>query len=108
MNLQLPKAIATFFEVSNGDDISRIADCFTHDAVVRDKDLVYQGHHGIAAWVQNILSVINFRIVPVDASADDNRVIVVTKVVGEFPGSPVKIDHIFELASDKILSLEVR
>jgi hypothetical protein len=27
---------------------------------------------------------------------------------GEFPGSPVELDHIFKLSNDKIASLEIR
>jgi len=28
--------------------------------------------------------------------------------VGEFPGSPAELDHIFKLAKNKITSLEIR
>ncbi|WP_198408733.1 hypothetical protein [Sodalis glossinidius] len=34
-------------------------------------------------------------------------VIVVAKVVGDFHGSPVQLRHLFKLADDKILTLEI-
>jgi hypothetical protein len=38
----------------------------------------------------------------------DARIVVVGKVAGDFPGSPVNLQHIFRVAGNKIASLEIR
>jgi hypothetical protein len=37
----------------------------------------------------------------------DGKTVVTAKVSGNFPGSPLNLDHVFELHGDKIASLEI-
>ena len=41
-------------------------------------------------------------------SERDGKVIVTGKVSGNFPGSPMKLDHVFKIDGDRIVSLEIR
>lgn len=45
---------------------------------------------------------------PLSSLEGDGRIIVSAKVSGNFPGSPITLNHIFELAGDRIVSLEIR
>jgi hypothetical protein len=47
---------------------------------------------------------------PVAASAGerDGRIVVIATVSGNFPNSPLNLEHIFLLEGDKIASLEIR
>ena len=38
----------------------------------------------------------------------DGKTVVIGKVSGDFPNSPVQLQHIFGLEGDKIVSLEIR
>lgn len=42
MNLHLPDAVQTYFAVSNGGDISRLAACFCADARVTDENRTHR------------------------------------------------------------------
>jgi hypothetical protein len=35
-------------------------------------------------------------------------VVVTAKVSGNFPGSPIKLEHLFEIEGGRIVSLEIR
>jgi len=41
-------------------------------------------------------------------STRDGKVVVTGKVSGNFPGSPISLQHIFEIEGDRIVSLEIR
>jgi len=40
--------------------------------------------------------------------ANGNKVTVRARLTGEFPGSPVELDHIFRFSKNKIAALEIR
>jgi len=50
----------------------------------------------------------NHTVEPFAISERNGKLIVRGKVSGNFPGSPVKLDHIFEIEGDRIVSLEIR
>jgi hypothetical protein len=41
-------------------------------------------------------------------SEDDGAVAILARVSGDFPGSPVELQHAFRLDGDQIASLEIR
>jgi hypothetical protein len=44
----------------------------------------------------------------ISAVERDGATIVVGRVAGDFPNSPLNLDHIFRLNGDQIASLEIR
>src|ERR1700676_1249860 len=48
------------------------------------------------------------RCIPVNAQTQGDKVTGRARLTGEFPGSPVERDHIFELSNDKMASPEIR
>ncbi|WP_244140509.1 nuclear transport factor 2 family protein [Burkholderia sp. BCC1047] len=107
MTLLLPDPVPAYFEFSNGSPMRRAAHCFTPDAVVVDEDRTYRGHHAIESWKRESREKFEFAVEPADVSRDGDRVTVRARVVGNFPGSPVLLDHVFDLAGHKITSLEI-
>lgn len=107
MNLQLPEAVNTYFAISNGDDPARLATCFHADATVIDEKLTHQGIEAIVAWQREARQAFSYRVDPVDASQRGERLSVTARVVGDFPGSPVLLKHLFALTDDQIRSLEI-
>jgi xanthine dehydrogenase molybdopterin-binding subunit B len=81
MPLDLPKPIAEYFAADHASDAHALARCFADGGVVHDEGGTFRG---------------------------TGATIVAAQVTGDFPGSPVTLDHVFRLAGDKIVSLEIR
>ncbi|KFX23422.1 polyketide cyclase [Pectobacterium atrosepticum] len=107
MSLSLPNAVSTYFEISNGSDIAQIVHCFTQDAVVVDEGQIYRGHTAIQSWQRETQKKFEYTVELVSLTRDGDRLSITANVVGNFPGSPVQLDHLFDLAGGKITSLEI-
>jgi hypothetical protein len=103
----LPDSISIYFEISNGLDTSRITRCFAHEAVVVDEGRTHRGHGAIQSWQCEARKKFEYTVQPVSVSRDGDQLIVTARVLGNFPGSPAQLDHVFVLAGDKIQSLEI-
>lgn len=108
MNIPLPDSVTTFFQASNGAAVSALDDCFTEDAVVSDEGHTHRGHAAIRAWRQEARRKYAYSVEPLDVTQQDSSVTVRTRVVGNFPGSPVQLEHVFRLVDGRIESLEIR
>ncbi len=107
MPRSLPDPLPVYFEISNGSDIVQIDHCFTPDAVVVDEGQTYKGHDAIQSWKREAQRKFEYTVEPVSFSRDGDLLKVTANVVGNFPGSPVQLDHVFGLAGDRIKSLEI-
>lgn len=107
MAVSLRDPIATFFAVSNGADPARLAQCFTADAAVYDEGAAHRGHAAIEAWLRAARAKFAYRVEPLDMAADAGRTTVTAHVIGDFPGSPIRLDHVFELDGDRIRCLRI-
>jgi len=107
MNLQLPDAVQTYFDVSNGGDISRLAACFYADATVTDENRTHQGIAAIEAWQQEARQAFTYTVEPLQATQVDGRLTVTARLAGNFPGSPLQLNHVFLLQDGQIRSLEI-
>ncbi|MDP2748397.1 nuclear transport factor 2 family protein [Pseudomonas sp.] len=107
MNLNLPDAVQTYFDVSNGGDISRLAACFYTDASVTDENRTHQGIAAIEAWQQETRQTFTYRVEPLAATQNDDSLTVTARLVGNFPGSPLQLNHVFLLQDGQIRTLEI-
>lgn len=107
MNLHLPDAVQTYFAVSNGADISRLAACFCAHASVTDENRTHQGIEAIEAWQQDARQAFTYRVEPLAATQHDDSLSVTARLVGNFPGSPLQLNHRFLLQDGKIRTLEI-
>ncbi|KAG8153165.1 nuclear transport factor 2 family protein [Burkholderia catarinensis] len=108
MSLSLPDPVSAYFKISNGEDITHIARVFAQDALVVDEGRTYQGHDAIESWRRETRKKFEYTVEPVGVSREGGRLTVTANVVGDFPGSPVQLDHVFSLEGDRIKSLEIR
>ena len=107
MNLHLPDAVQTYFAVSNGADISRLAACFFAHASVTDENRTHHGIAAIAAWQQEARRAFTYSVEPLTATQNDDSLSVTARLVGNFPGSPLQLNHVFRLEDGQICSLEI-
>ena len=107
MPIMLPKPIAGYFAAENADDPEALALCFIDRAVVRDEGKTFEGVAAIKQWNIDAKKKYHHTVEPLDIVERDGKTVVIGKVSGDFPGSPINLEHIFELQGEEIASLEI-
>jgi len=106
MPIELPKPIGAYFDADKSDG-DAVAGCFTESAVVKDEGLVYAGLAAIKQWKENSSLKYTYTSVPFACEDKEGRIVVTSRVSGNFPGSPVDLRYFFILDGDRIASLEI-
>ena len=107
MSVPLPKPIELYFKAENGGRPEDLAACFAADARVFDERRHYEGLPAIKAWKAETKAKYNHTADPLQTRQRDGKTVVTSRLTGTFPGSPITVDFVFELESDKIKSLEI-
>ena len=108
MTLAVPEPVAAYLAAEAAKDADAISCCFAQDSAVRDEGREYRGRDAIRQWKTTADAKYNYFLVPLGVRAQGNMVTVRARITGDFPGSPVELDHIFTLSNDEITSLEIR
>lgn len=108
MQIPMPEPVRLYFQSEAYDDAARLADVFTADAVVTDEQRTHEGVEAIRAWKAASKAATKYQVTPVSAEPDQGGVLVVGRVEGDFPGSPVMLRYLFALEGDRISALEIR
>jgi SnoaL-like protein len=108
MPLPLPKPIEVFMSSENAHDTDALAECFAPDATVRDEGQTLKGLQAIKAWRGETTKKYQHTVEPVAVATRDGKIVVSTKLTGNFPGSPVTLDFVFTLEGGKIAALEIK
>lgn len=106
MSLQLQSPIAAYFD-ADAKDTDALVQLFTPDAVVKDEGEAHEGHTAIRAWKAESHRKYTFRAEPLKAVTEGDKTTVVSRVSGDFPGSPVDLAFNFRLSDGRIASLEI-
>src|SRR5262245_7579460 len=118
MSIQLPAPIDLYFSIDllyfsyfsseNAHNPTAIAKCFAADAIVRDEGKTIKGVAAIKAWRIETGRKYHHNVEPLSVSTRDGKVVVRGKVSGSFPGSPINLDHVFQIEGGQITALEIR
>ena len=108
MPLDLPKPVAEYFAADHTRDAHALARCFVDNGVVHDEGGTFRGTEAIRDWSASTRETYHHTVEPLSAIERDGATIVAGRVAGDFPGSPVTLDHVFRLEGDKSVSLEIR
>ncbi len=103
----LPKPIAVYVKAENSGDVNLFEQCFTDDASVRDESETHEGLAAIKKWKAETKRKYQHTVDPLRIAQKHGKFVVRNRLTGNFPGSPVELDFVFTLASDKIVSLEI-
>jgi hypothetical protein len=106
--LDVPEPVAAYLAAEEAKDADALSSCFTEDGTVHDEGRDYRGRDSIHQWKQAVEAKYRYVLQTVNAQTHGDKVTVHARLTGEFPGSPVELDHIFKLSKDKIASLEIR
>src|SRR5262245_53738742 len=105
-DLDLPAAIAAYFAADERAP-ERFADCFVDDAIVKDEKETHAGRAAINRWRAATVAKYAFTSEPLTVARRGDDRIVVARVSGGFPGSPIELTHRFRLRGGRIESLEI-
>jgi hypothetical protein len=104
--LNLPEPIAAYFEADKRDGES-VARCFTRQGVVKDEGVTHVGPAAIKAWKTAASAKYSYTSEPFALEQKDGQYIVLSRLTGSFPGSPVDLRFRFRLERGKIALLEI-
>jgi hypothetical protein len=107
MPLQLPEPIERFIASENTHGCEAIEECFVPDATVRDEGRTRTGLNEIAAWRRETKARYRHTVKALAVANRAGKTVVTTELTGDFPGSPVTIDFVFQLNGDRIVSLQI-
>lgn len=107
MALSLPTAIAAYFAAERNQDFDALAQCFSEQGSVLDEGGAHKGPAAIAQWAREAKRKYGHTTEPLSASEVGGKVVVIARIAGSFPGSPIELSHAFEFAGDKIAVLKI-
>jgi ketosteroid isomerase-like protein len=108
MPIKLPTPIGAFFDAESQNDAQALGQAFAEDGVVLDEGHVIQGRPAIRHWLAETRKKYQHTVEPLESALEGDETIVICRLSGSFPGSPIKVRFIFKLDRNKITSLEVR
>lgn len=104
---KLPSPVATYVAAANARDIHAVTACFGEGAVVRDEGQDRLGITAIREWAEEVSRRYRPTVDVIDVAETDAGTIVVGRVSGDFPGSPIVLRYAFALNGAKITRLEI-
>jgi len=104
--IDLPAPIAAYF-AADAADAGGVALCFTENGVVIDERREHQGRQAIERWKAEALAKYHYTSEPLTGDVSGADVTVMTRVTGEFPGSPIELRYRFTLRGARIARLEI-
>ncbi len=108
MSISLPQPIAEYFAAETTGDAARLAGSFVSEGVVHDEGGTSTGAVAIERWNAAARAKYHHTVEPISSTVRDGATVIVGRVTGDFPNSPIELDYIFRLEGDKIASLEIR
>ncbi len=108
MTLTLPNPVAAYLAAEQAKDAEQVSVCFAADGLVHDEGRTYRGRDEILRWKRAADEKYRYTMQVISAHTHGNEVTVRARLTGDFPGSPVEVNHFFKLSNDKISSLEIR
>lgn len=107
MKPELPTVIEQYFSADKKGNATALSECFADGAVVVDEGNTYTGREAIRQWMANASTQYSYTVEPFSVTEEGERTIVTSRLVGNFPGSPVDLRYLFLLRGDKIAELEI-
>ncbi len=106
MTFLLSKPVTTYF-AADRTDAEAVVQCFTENAVVKDEGHEYKGLAAIRQWKSDSARKYTYTSEPFASKEEGGKTIVTSRLVGNFPGSPLNLRFIFGLEGDRIAALEI-
>ena len=106
--LNVPEPVAAYLAAEDAKDAERLSLCFVEDGTVHDEGRDFRGREAIRQWKREADKKYRYALLPLDAQTNGDEVTVCARLTGDFARSPVELNHIFKLKTNKIASLAIR
>jgi hypothetical protein len=103
----LAQSVADYIAAANAQDIDAVAACFSKSAVVHDEKREHRGIAAIREWAVEVSEKYRPTVEVLDVAERDGRTIVMGRISGDFPGSPVELRYAFTMTGGRIARLEI-
>lgn len=107
MPLRLPEPLAAYFAAMDTHNIDAMLAGFADGAIVGDEGQERRGLAAIREWMDETVRKYHFKVAVKDVTEVNAQWVVIGRVSGTFPGSPVDLRYFFTLDADKITRLEI-
>lgn len=104
----IPQPVAAYLVAEKAKDAQALAHCFAEDGTAHDEGKDYHGRAAIERWKDAADAQYHFVLEPIGAKTEGDTTTVLTRLTGDFPGSPIELSHIFTISNNEIVSLEIR
>ena len=108
MKDELPAIVTNYVDSSNKHDVKAILACFAETATVHDEGQAHTGTQAIQSWIVGTVEQYKFQFKPLGVKEADKGIAVRMEVSGKFEGSPVTLDFLFTIESERILALRIK
>lgn len=107
MTVELKAPVAAYYAAEAAKDYEAAAGTFAPEGQVKDERQSHTGRAAIAAWMAEGKAKYQHTSEVVSAETSGDGQVVTVKVSGNFPGSPIMLDHAFRIADGQIVALEI-
>ena len=101
------KPIATYIEANNDKNKIKLIGLFTREAIVIDDGILYKGIDAIKNWRRKINKAYNMTLEIVGGSKVKEGIMIDILCTGNFPESPLIVQHHFSLKNNLIVYLKI-
>lgn len=101
--------VNTYITASNSYDVDLYLSCFSETATVVDsgEKQNLKGKAAIAAWFSETNEKFKIQTELLTEKREQDHRVLLTKVSGSFPGSPIKFKHVLKTKDEVIEHLEI-
>lgn len=103
----MPKTIAVYVAAKNAHNPDAVARAFATDGIVHDEGKIHRGQAEIAEWARDAMNRYRMTMSPLSVTGKEGKTVLMARVEGNFPGSPIDLNFNFLLGQDGIRSLKV-
>jgi hypothetical protein len=104
----MPQPVVPYLAAEEAKNAQALSRCFAEDGTAHDGGQDYHGRSAIQRWKEEADAKYRYILEPISARTEGETTTVLARLTGDFPGSPVDLNHIFTISHDKIVSLEIR
>jgi hypothetical protein len=107
MPTDIPAPVADYLKAKVDDHVEAVLKNFADDAIVHDEGKDHVGSSAIRDWAAEISTRYRLERTVVETRRIGAAAVVLVRVAGNFPGSPVDLHHHFTVSEDRITALTI-
>ena len=105
--MNVPQVVSDLLIAQESFNSAAFANCFSETAIAFDENNTYKGKAAIQQWNNNTNTKYQTALQPISYQQNGTKSTLTTRVSGTFEGSPIIMKYYFEIAGEKIQSLEI-